>query len=174
MNQSMGEGGASAHRSAMEPSATTWWRGGDDRWYPPDDGKIYALPQYVPPRVRTPGPRRPSGKSRNPWSVIGLSIVTLGIYFIWWEWKSFTDLKEFSGVGIGGGLGLFFAILIPIVNSFVLPSEIGSLYAADGTVAPVTGLTGFWTFIPIAGSFVWAIKVQNALNEMWEFEDRAS
>ena len=105
---------------------------------------------------------------RNPWGVIGLSIITLGIYFIYWQYVTFRDLKDSSGEGIGGGLGLVFAIFIPIVNSFMLPSEVGRVFQRQGKVAPISGLTGFWLFLPIAGWFVWVVKVQGRLNEYWE------
>jgi hypothetical protein len=108
------------------------------------------------------------GKIRNPWGVIGLSLITLGIYFIYWQYVSFKELKDSAQDGIGGGLGLVFAIFIPIVNSFMLPSEVGHVFQRQGKAAPVTGLTGFWTFIPIVGFFIWTIKVQGRLNEYWE------
>jgi hypothetical protein len=104
---------------------------------------------------------------RNPWGVIGLSIITLGIYFIYWQYVTFRDLKNSSGEGIGGGLGLVFAIFIPIVNSFMLPSEVGHGFQRQGKTPPMTGLTGFWLFLPLAGWFVWVIKVQGRLNEYW-------
>jgi drug/metabolite transporter (DMT)-like permease len=108
------------------------------------------------------------GKVRNPWGVIGLSLITLGIYFIYWQYITYKELKDDANDGIGGGLGLVFAIFIPIVNSFLLPSEVGHVYQRQGKTPPVTGLTGFWTFIPIVGFFIWTIKVQGRLNEFWE------
>ena len=39
------------------------------------------------------------GKIRNPWGVIGLSIITLGIYFIYWQYASFKELKDSSQEG---------------------------------------------------------------------------
>ncbi len=107
------------------------------------------------------------GKVRSPWLVIIFSIITLGIYALYWQYASFKELKNYSGTGIGGGLGLFFAILIGIVNVFLLPSEIGSLYARDGGDRPVTGLTGFWVLIPIVGGIIWVVKVQGWLNKFW-------
>jgi hypothetical protein len=32
----------------------------------------------------------------------------------------------------------------------------------------MTGWTGLWMFLPIAGWFVWIIKIQGALNRYWE------
>ncbi len=68
------------------------------------------------------------GHVRNPVAVILLSIITIGIYALYWEYASFKELKEYSREGIGGWLGLLFAILLSIVNAFVLPLEVGRLY----------------------------------------------
>jgi hypothetical protein len=111
---------------------------------------------------------RPVGKLRNPWFVIVISIITLGIYALYWQYQVFKDNKAYSGEGIGGPIGLVIAILIGIVNVFLLPSEVGNLYAREGQEKPVRGVTGFWTLIPIAGFIIWVLKVQGALNRLWE------
>ena len=77
-------------------------------------------------------------------------------------------MKDYSGTGIGGGLGLLFAILLGIVNVFMMPAEVGGLYTAEGGQPPVTGLTGFWILLPFIGGFVWIIKTQGRLNDFWE------
>ena len=100
--------------------------------------------------------------------VILLSIITLGIYNICWQYFTFKEMKSYSGEGVGGGLGLLFALLLGIINIFLMPSEVGDLYAAEGKDKPVSGLTGFWVFLPIVGWFVWTIKTQGSLNRIWE------
>ncbi|HVA03175.1 MAG TPA: DUF4234 domain-containing protein [Acidimicrobiales bacterium] len=109
----------------------------------------------------------PLGKIRSPWIVILLSVVTLGIYGIYWQYAMFKEMKDYSGQGIGGVLGVVLAILLSIVNVFVMPSEVGNLYAAEGQPKPVRGVTGFWIVLPIIGSFVWLFKVQGHLNKFW-------
>jgi len=104
---------------------------------------------------------------RNPWIVIILSIITIGIYALYWQFATFKEMKDYSGRGIGGGLGLLFAILLGVVNIFLMPSEVGNLYAADGKEKPVTGLTGFWALIPIVGGIIWVVKTQGRLNDYW-------
>jgi Domain of unknown function (DUF4234) len=130
--------------------------------------------------VTTDGPPPPSaspyvaattgmpGHVRSPVAVILLSIITLGIYALYWEYVSFKELKDYSGEGIGGWLGLLFAILLGIVNAFVLPLEVGRLYARANRQPPVSALTGFWVLIPIVGGIIWVVKVQGRLNEYWE------
>jgi len=110
----------------------------------------------------------PVGKVRNPWAVIGLSLITLGIYFLYWTYQVFREMKEHTYQGIGGPIGLLIGILIGIVNSFLIPAEIGTMYVRAGQPKPVSGVTGFWTFIPLVGFIIWIIKVQGALNRRWE------
>ncbi len=116
----------------------------------------------------TIAPSGTTGKIRNPWVVIGLSIITLGIYALYWQYAMFKEMKDYSGKGIGGGLGLLFAILLGIINVFMMPAEVGDLYAGEGQQPPVTGLTGFWILLPFIGGFIWIIKTQNRLNDFWE------
>jgi hypothetical protein len=109
-----------------------------------------------------------SVKARNPLAVVLLSIVTLGIYHLYWTYQVFRELKETTREGIGPVIGLVLAILIGIVNWFVLPSEIGNMYANAGQEKPVSGVTGFWNLIPFVGWIIWIYKVQNSLNRRWE------
>jgi len=108
------------------------------------------------------------GKVRSPVVVILLSLVTIGIYALYWQYATFKEIKDHAGTGIGGGLGLLFAILLGIVNVFLMPSEVGQLYTREGREQPVSGLTGFWVFLPIIGGIIWVVKTQGRLNEYWE------
>ncbi len=110
----------------------------------------------------------PVGKVRGPVVVILLSIITLGIYGLVWQYKTFKEMKDFSGNGIGGGVGLLLAIFISIVNCFLMPSEVGALYAGDHQPGPVSGMTGFWVLLPLVGYIVWIVKTQGALNRFWQ------
>ena len=103
--------------------------------------------------------------------MILLTIVTLGIYSIYWAYKTHEEMKQHTGDGIGGVLGLVIWLLLNPVSAFVIPSEVGKMYAKRGGLQPVSGWTGLWLFpfgvfiIPI---FVWFAKVQGALNRYWE------
>jgi hypothetical protein len=110
---------------------------------------------------------RPLGKIRNSVTVILLTIVTIGIYGLVWQYKTFQEMKDYSGQGIGGGIGLLLAIVFSIANVFIMPNEVGNLYAAEGQPKPVSAVTGFWVFIPLAGYIIWVVKTQGALNRFW-------
>ena len=114
------------------------------------------------------GPQGPIGQPRGVAFVIVLSIVTFGIYHLYWIYKNFDELQRHTGKGIGGVLGLVIAIVLGVVIWFVLPSEVGRMYRDDGRVGPMAGWTGLWLLLPIVGWFVWTIKIQRALNRYWE------
>ena len=44
----------------------------------------------------------------------------------------FKELKDHTGDGVGGVIGLVIALVIGIVNLFLLPSEVGNMYAKAG------------------------------------------
>jgi Domain of unknown function (DUF4234) len=109
------------------------------------------------------------GKVRSPVTVILLSIITLGIYAHVWTYKTFQEMRDYSGEGVGGVVGLVIGFLFyGIVIWFVAPSEVGNLHERAGQEKRVQGTTGFWWLLPIIGGIIWVVKVQNALNEFWE------
>jgi hypothetical protein len=65
-------------------------------------------------------------------------------------------------------------LLINPVSAFVIPSEVGKMYAQDGQPPPVSGWTGLWLFpfgIFLIPAIVWFVKVQGALNRYWDSKD---
>jgi hypothetical protein len=81
------------------------------------------------------------------------------------------EIRRYARGGLGGVASVIIFVVLwpvgPFVMAFVTPAEVGQMFARDGYERPVSGLTGFWTFIPIAGSIVWFVKVQRALNRYW-------
>jgi hypothetical protein len=119
------------------------------------------------PQPATAG-ARPLGKPRGWVVVFLLTLVTLGIYGLVWQYKTFQEMQDYSGEGIGGVVGLILAIFLAFVNWFLMPAEVGNLYAAEGQEKPVSGITGLWNLLPIVGWFIWLAKTQNALSAFWE------
>jgi hypothetical protein len=109
----------------------------------------------------------PVGKVRSPLVVVLLSIVTIGIYGLYWNYKTFQEMKDYSGNGIGGLLGLILGLFCGIIMVFVLPSEVAGLYTQEGQKAPISAATGLWNLLPILGGFIWLWKVQGRLNDFW-------
>ena len=100
--------------------------------------------------------------------IILLSIITFGIYGLVWIYKTFEEMKQFSGKGVGGWVGSILDLVIGFVVPFLMSSEVGKLYNADGKENPVSGWTGCWVLLTIVGGIVWLCKTQWALNSFWE------
>jgi hypothetical protein len=110
----------------------------------------------------------PVGKVRSPLVVLLLSIFTLGIYGLYWYYKTFQEMKDYSGQGIGGLLGLVLSLFCGIVVVFLMPAEVGNLYQQDGQKPPISAVTGLWILLPILGGFILLWKVQGRLNDFWK------
>jgi hypothetical protein len=104
---------------------------------------------------------------RKPLSVVLLSIVTLGIYALFWYYRNFEDMKQYSGEGIGGLLGVLLAFFCGFIAVFVLPAEVGNLYSREGKEKPITAWAGLWNLIPLVGGIIFIYKVQNRINDFW-------
>ncbi|MHB8669222.1 MAG: DUF4234 domain-containing protein [Acidimicrobiales bacterium] len=120
-----------------------------------------------------PGATAPAAESlgtpRSIGKCIFLAVVTLGIYTFFWTFKTHEEIKRRLGDGVGGVVGLVIYLVVSPVTYFLIPSEVGKLYQADGQQPPVKGLTGLWILLPLIGAFVWFAKVQGALNQYWKF-----
>ena len=121
--------------------------------------------------VSTQGNPGPLGRPRGIGFGFLLYIVTLGLYSLYWVYKTCEEMKQHTSDGLGGVLGLVIWIVINPVMAFVIPSEIGNMYRKDGREPPMTGWTGLWLFpgaVLIVPAIVWFVKVQGALNRYWE------
>jgi hypothetical protein len=113
----------------------------------------------------------PTGRPRGIGFGILLFIVTLGFYGWYWVYVTMEEMRQHTREGIGGILGLVIWILLSPVMAFVIPSEVGKMYARSGQAPPVTGWTGLWLFpfgVFVIPAIVWFVKVQEALNRYWE------
>lgn len=98
---------------------------------------------------------------RNMWAQVGLTIITLGIYAIYWYYVVVKEMLAHNGEDGNPGLWTILSI-IPIANLF-------AWWKFGGQVETMTGgkynalliFLGFWVFSPI----VWFI-VQRYLNDL--------
>lgn len=112
----------------------------------------------------------PLGQPRGIGFGILIFIITLGFYGWYWAFKTHEEIKQHTGEGLGGVLGLVVWIVASFVSAFVIPSEIGKMYKNDGREPPVTGWAGLWLVpgaILVIPAIVWFVKLQGALNRYW-------
>ncbi|MCW2845959.1 MAG: hypothetical protein JWN22_3875 [Nocardioides sp.] len=121
---------------------------------------------YAPQRLGAGAP----GQIRSTGLCILLAIVTLGIYSLFWFFKTHEEMKRHSGNGLGGGLALVLAFFVGIVMPYITSNEVGALYDRAGQRRPVSAATGLWYFpgaFVLVGPLVWFIKTNGALNAYW-------
>ena len=115
------------------------------------------------------------GEPRSIGLCIVLFIVTLGFYGWYWSYKTHEEIKQHTGDGLGGVLGLVVWILAGFISAFVIPAEVGKMEAKEGQAPSVNGWTGLWLLpfgIFIIPAVVWFVKIQGALNRHWELHGR--
>lgn len=147
---------------------------------PPEDGDVApaaspaAPPPPPPPATTGNSDFGPPGAIRGPLFVILIGIVTLGIYWIYWWYKVFQEMKDHNREGLGGGAALAMAIvgylicpILPIIMAFLLANEIANMYRRAGQKEPVSAIWGLWFILPLIGQIIWLVKVQHAMNDRW-------
>jgi len=105
------------------------------------------------------------GKRRRIGLQILVSIVTLGLYGVYWAYSSHEEIKQYSGDGVGGVVGALIYFFAGVITWFLLPIEIKRMYEADGRQSPVSAATAFWILL---FGIPWYVKCQAALNDFWE------
>jgi hypothetical protein len=131
-------------------------------------------PGYQPPGYQQPGyqpvgvvPPSLDGVAYNKGLVILLTIITCGLFGIYWTYRTNEDLKAYNGDGLGGGLGIVIYLLLSVVLMFTIPAEVEKMYQRDGRESPVSPMLGLWFLLPIIGNIIWYVKVQDALSDFW-------
>jgi hypothetical protein len=113
------------------------------------------------------------GKQRGGIAVVLLSLITLGIYWLVYVFKTHSELRRHTGGGLSGGWALVIAIFLGFLSPFLLGIAADSARERSGMPHRVSALTGFWTWLPLIGIFIFCVKIQNALNEYWVNEGAA-
>jgi hypothetical protein len=113
------------------------------------------------------------GQVRSTGTVIVLTMVTLGLYGLVWNYRNFEEVRKFRGKGVGGGVGILLSLVC--ASPFVLPSYVHDMYVEANEDPPVSATTGLW-FLPGVlllgiGPLVYISKVQNALNLFWQLQE---
>lgn len=104
------------------------------------------------------------GLTQTPVMIWVLTLVTCGIYGIYYMYKNFEDLKQRNGEGLGGAVGALLSLVV--AGYFMLPIEIEKMYQKRGRQSPVNAVTGVFILIPIVGFLLYIQKIEQALTEV--------
>src|SRR3954468_1852886 len=134
---------------------------------PPPPPPAMAAPVPAPVYAGGQLPATPIGQVRSTGTCILLTIVTLGIYSLYWFYKTHEEMKAHTGNGLGGPVALILAFFVGIVMPFLTSNEVGDMYERRGQAKPVSAATGAWILLPLIGGIVWFVKTNGALNSYW-------
>lgn len=109
----------------------------------------------------------PKGEQRGIGISLLLFLLTCGLYGLYWAFQSHGEIKQYSGIGVGGILGLLIFVVVAPVTFFLLPAEVKQLADSRRMPSQVSAKTGLWILLPLAGPIIWFIRVQRQLNEIW-------
>jgi cbb3-type cytochrome oxidase subunit 3 len=111
---------------------------------------------------------RQVGKTRNPWGVFLLSIITLGIYGLWWYYTINREVRDYDrSIEVEPGLSVL-AQFVPIVNFvsiFRSGERINTAQRSAGSTAQCSPLVGF-LLVFVLGT--WIVYYQSQINKVWD------
>jgi hypothetical protein len=124
--------------------------------------------------------RGQQAKIRNPWGVLGLTLITVGIYYLFWYFFVNREMSDWgerhkTDIGLSPGTSL---VAITIGSIIIVPPYVSIFHTGKrmqlaqrvGGVHGGSGLTFFFlSIIPIANLFA-PVYLQTELNKVWERE----
>jgi len=116
-------------------------------------------------------------KIRNPWGVLGLALITLGIYYVFWYYFINREMRDFGNAhGVDLGQSPATSVIAITLGAFIIIPPFVSIWKTgrrmEGTqrTANVSGGSGPLWFvlhiIPIVSLFA-PVYMQTELDEAW-------
>lgn len=113
------------------------------------------------------GQGRRVGKVRHPWGAWALSLITVGIYYLYWWYKINEEVKEYDpSIEVTPIMSLL-AMFVPICNIVTLVrtgSRIGKAEESGGIGSKCSGGLGFLLALLFSTNVVY---YQAELNKIW-------
>jgi len=114
-----------------------------------------------------------TAKVRRPWGVFLLILVTFGIYYLVWYYKTNRELADY-GVGDSPGMSLLaitlggFLIVPPFVSEWCYFMRIAEAQARAGLDHRISHVTGFLLYLVALVLLPFeAVYAQHHLNRLW-------
>ena len=110
---------------------------------------------------------------RSPLGVIGLTFITLGIYGLWWYWKTNDDARRYlRDDSIRPGIALLaitlgiFLIVPPFISLYHTGERVGRMQAKAGVPAPISPALNL--ILCIVVGFIGYAYTQEHVNRVWD------
>lgn len=140
---------------------------------PPVPSNMEMVPQVAPAPAPAAGP--PLGKDRSPAAILGLSIITLGIYYLVWYGKLNGEIRRHDpDIKVSPGWAVV-AAMVPfcnVISAYSTAARIRQMQLDDGqteTISPVVALLLF-LFLGIG----YPLYVASQAREHWHGHRRAA
>ncbi len=118
--------------------------------------------------------RGTTAKIRRPWGAFFLSLITFGIYYLVWYYKTNRELRDASGIDVSPGVALLAmslgAVLIvpPFVSQWRYYKRIRQAQGDAGMDHSISHVTGFVLFLVALVLLPFEIPyAQHHLNRLW-------
>jgi hypothetical protein len=138
---------------------------------PPIVPELQEIPEVgyaITAQPIAPNGGRRAGKTRSPWGVYLLSIVTFGIYFLYWYYKVNAEVREYDhSIDVQPGISVL-SQFVPIASWVSLVRTAGRISRAQrvsGTAHRCSGLIGI-VLVFLLGT--WVVYYQSQLNKVWD------
>lgn len=112
-------------------------------------------------------------KTRHPLGVVGLGIITLGLYTLYWWYAANRELRDIGGDGspavsvLAVTVGAL-VLVPPLVSNWNTADRIRRVQETAGSASPISPLLALvLLFVPVANVFQPAY-LQSGLNQAWE------
>ena len=135
---------------------------------------MQASPTVPMVPVEWPAPSESIGKDRSPASVLGLSIITLGVYYVVWYHHINAEIRRHDpDIKVTPGWCAVAAIVpfVSIVSAYCTAARIRQMQLDDGqfdTISPVVAL-----LLAMFLGFAYPLYVASQLREHWHGHRRA-
>jgi len=138
---------------SLTSQGSGWWQASDNKWYPPSF--------------------TPLGRDRSPATVLGLSIITFGVYYLFWYGTINSEIRHHDeDIRVRPGWAVV-AVFIPIANiisAYGTAARIRQMQLDEGatqTISPVVALLLF-LFLGIG----YPLYIASSLREHWHAHRR--
>jgi uncharacterized protein DUF4234 len=116
-------------------------------------------------------------KIRRPWGAFLLAVITLGIYYLVWYYKTNRELRDVAGIDVSPGIAVLaislgsLVLIPPLVSTWRFFKRIRRAQDAAGVNHPISHVTGFVLYL--IALFLLPVEIpyaQHHLNRLWRHE----